>query len=103
MIKFDNVTKKFLLGTVALNNVSFEVEDDEFLFFVGPSGAGKTTIIKLILREILPSSGSIMIDDFDIASKNFSQTTTLRRNIVLSLKTLKFLAIKTFLKILLWD
>ncbi|PIP14737.1 cell division ATP-binding protein FtsE [Candidatus Roizmanbacteria bacterium CG_4_10_14_0_8_um_filter_35_28] len=94
MIKFDNVTKKFLLGTVALNNVSFEITDNEFLFLVGPSGAGKTTVIKLILREILPSSGSIMIDDFDIASKNFSQTTVLRRNIGVVFQDFKILSDK---------
>ena len=94
MIKFDNVTKKFLLGTVALNNVSFEITDNEFLFLVGPSGAGKTTVIKLILREILPSSGSITIDDFDIASKNFSQTTVLRRNIGVVFQDFKILSDK---------
>jgi len=94
MIKFDNVTKKFLLGTVALNNVSFEITDNEFLFLVGPSGAGKTTVIKLILREILPSSGSIMIDDFDIASKKFSQTTVLRRNIGVVFQDFKILSDK---------
>ncbi|PIP63065.1 cell division ATP-binding protein FtsE [Candidatus Roizmanbacteria bacterium CG22_combo_CG10-13_8_21_14_all_35_9] len=94
MIKFDNVTKKFLLGTVALNNVFFEITDNEFLFLVGPSGAGKTTVIKLILREILPSSGSIMIDDFDIASKNFSQTTVLRRNIGVVFQDFKILSDK---------
>jgi len=94
MIKFDNVTKKFLLGTVALNNVFFEITDNEFLFLVGPSGAGKTTVIKLILREILPSSGSIMIDDFDIASKKFSQTTVLRRNIGVVFQDFKILSDK---------
>jgi len=91
MIIFDQVSKKFPLGTVAVENVSFEITDNEFLFLVGPSGAGKTTIIKLILRELLPSSGSIIIDDFDITSKDFSQTTILRRNIGVVFQDFKIL------------
>jgi len=91
MIIFDQVSKKFPLGIVAVENVSFEIADNEFLFLVGPSGAGKTTIIKLILRELLPSSGSIIIDDFDITSKDFSQTTILRRNIGVVFQDFKIL------------
>ena len=59
MITFDKVTKKFPLGNIALDNVSFEIDNNEFVFLVGPSGAGKTSIIKLILREATPSTGSI--------------------------------------------
>jgi len=81
MIVFENVTKKFPLGNVALDNISFSIEDKEFVFFVGPSGAGKTTIIKLILKEIEANSGSILVDDFDITDKNFSKTLILRRNL----------------------
>lgn len=79
MIKFENVTKKFPLGNLALNNVSFEIEDNEFLFLVGPSGAGKTTIIKLLLREFLPTKGSIFVDDEDITDENFKKIENLRR------------------------
>lgn len=79
MIKFENVTKKFPLGNLALNNVSFEIEENEFLFLVGPSGAGKTTIIKLLLREFLPTKGSIFVNDEDITDKNFKKIEILRR------------------------
>lgn len=81
MITFDKITKKFPLGNLALNNVSFNIDDNEFVFLVGPSGAGKTSIIKLILREALPSSGSILVDDLDITDKKFTDTVNLRRNI----------------------
>jgi cell division transport system ATP-binding protein len=81
MIIFENITKKFPLGNVALDNISFSIEENEFVFLVGPSGAGKTTIIKLILKEIEPKSGSILVDDLDITNKNFSKILTLRRNL----------------------
>jgi len=81
MITFDKVTKKFPLGNLALDNVSFEIVDNEFVFLVGPSGAGKTSVIKLILKEVVPSSGSIIVDDFDITDKKFTNTVNLRRNI----------------------
>ena len=80
MIKFDKVIKKFPLGNIALNDVSFDIEDNEFVFLVGPSGAGKTSIIKLILREFTPTSGSVIVDDFDVTDKNFNQLTSLRRS-----------------------
>jgi len=94
MITFDKVTKKFPLGDIALNNVSFEIDDNEFVFLVGPSGAGKTSVIKLILKEIIPSSGSILIDDLDITDKKFTSTVNLRRNIGTVFQDFKVLADK---------
>lgn len=81
MIVFDNVSKKFPLGNIALQDISFEIEDNEFVFLVGSSGAGKTSILKLILREMLPTSGTIVIDEFNLTAKNFHQLETLRRSI----------------------
>ncbi len=91
MITFDKVTKKFPLGNFALNEVSFEIEDNDFVFLVGPSGAGKTTILKLIIREIIPSSGTIIIDDFDISSSNFKNTSQLRQKIGVVFQDFKIL------------
>ncbi len=81
MITFEDVTKKFPLGNIALDKVSFEINDNEFVFLVGPSGAGKTTILRLMLREYLPSSGSIVIDEDDISSNTFKNFLRLRRSI----------------------
>jgi cell division transport system ATP-binding protein len=94
MIVFDKVSKKFPLGNFALNEVSFEIEDNEFVFLVGPSGAGKTSILKIILKEIYPTSGSVFIDDEDITSSEFTKTTRLRRKIGVVFQDFKVLADK---------
>src|SRR3990170_5179620 len=91
MIKFENISKKFPLGNLALEDVSFEIDDKEFVFFVGPSGAGKTTILKLILRESLPTDGTILVDDFDITSNQFTQVEILRRKIGMIFQDFKIL------------
>lgn len=91
MITFDKVTKKFPLGNIALNEVSFEIDGNEFVFLVGQSGAGKTSIIKMITGELKPTSGSIIIDDFDIADKKFSQKINLRRKIGIIFQDFKIL------------
>ncbi len=69
------------MGNTVLNEVSFEVGDNEFVFLVGPSGAGKTTILKLILRDILPTKGTIMVNDLNIGTKKFAKLENLRRQI----------------------
>ena len=51
MIIFENVFKEYRNGSLALSNINFEVEDGDFLFLVGSSGAGKSTMIKLLIRE----------------------------------------------------
>ena len=91
MIKFDKVIKKFPLGNIALNDVSFDIEDNEFVFLVGPSGAGKTSIIKLILHEFTPSSGSVIVDDFYVSDKNFNKLSALRRSIGVVFQDFKIL------------
>lgn len=94
MITFDKVTKKFPLGNTALSDVSFEIDDNQFVFLVGQSGAGKTSILKMIIQEIKPTSGSIIVDDFDVTDKNFSQKIDLRRKIGIIFQDFKVLVDK---------
>lgn len=91
MITFDNVTKKFPVGTTGLNGISFEINTNEFVYLVGPSGAGKTTILKLLLREYRPTSGSIIVDDVNIASKRFNNVPSLRKKIGVVFQDFKIL------------
>ncbi|PIS14619.1 cell division ATP-binding protein FtsE [Candidatus Shapirobacteria bacterium CG09_land_8_20_14_0_10_39_12] len=65
MISFNKVTKKF--GEItALENVSFKIDKGEFVFLTGPSGAGKTTIVKILLGEYLPSSGTVEVNGEEV-------------------------------------
>ncbi len=66
MIDFKNVRKAYPNGTVALDGLSLHIDDGEFVFAVGHSGAGKTTLTKLLLREETPTSGKIIVDDYDL-------------------------------------
>jgi len=80
MVKFNKVTKTY--GDVcALKDVSLEVKDGEFVFLTGPSGAGKTTVLKLILAEISPNSGQIHFGGQDITKVSENDLPKLRQKI----------------------
>lgn len=81
MIEFKKVTKQFGDGTVALNKISFTIEPGEFVFIVGPSGAGKTTILRLLLRELLPTAGSIYLGKEEVNALSSKKIPDLRRKI----------------------
>ena len=66
MIDFKNVKKVYSNGVLALDGVSFQVNDGEFLFIVGHSGAGKRTLMKLLLREETVTSGQIYVNDHEL-------------------------------------
>ena len=80
MIEFKNVTKQFEdAGNIALSNASFTIENGEFVFLVGSSGAGKTTITKLLMRETNVSEGEIYLDGIDITKLPDKEIPFLRR------------------------
>ncbi|MCL2813773.1 MAG: cell division ATP-binding protein FtsE [Oscillospiraceae bacterium] len=66
MIEFKNVTKEFANGFVALKNLNLKIESGEFVFIIGSSGAGKTTITKLLLKEEEVTKGKIIVDKHDL-------------------------------------
>ena len=81
MIQFVNVTKTYKGSTVALRDISVEIEKGEFVFIVGASGSGKTTFIRLLLREELPNSGQILEAGRNIVELSKWRVPYLRRNI----------------------
>ncbi|MEK7517156.1 MAG: ATP-binding cassette domain-containing protein [Patescibacteria group bacterium] len=95
MIKLENVSKKFPTGVFALTEVSFEVTRGEFVFLVGPTGSGKTTIFRLIIREILPSSGTITVDGANISKLSRKGVSNLRKKIGVVFQDLKLLIDRT--------
>lgn len=94
MIIFDNVTKEYRTGTVALDKATFQVDDNDFVFLVGPSGAGKTTILKMLLRQIVPTSGTITIDGQTISDHKYKDTQKLRQSIGVVFQDFKILSDK---------
>ncbi len=100
MITFEKVTKTYpphknKTETLVLNEVSFQVEKGEFLSIVGASGAGKTTLIKLILREEDVTNGKILFDGTDISTISRRKLYKLRRRIGVIFQDYKLLCSKT--------
>jgi cell division transport system ATP-binding protein len=81
MIHFDKVSKKYSDSSVALENVTFLVSPKEFVSIVGHSGAGKTTVVKMLLAEDRPTEGEVLFEDVNIHSLRKSQINLYRRRV----------------------
>ncbi|MBQ3195923.1 MAG: cell division ATP-binding protein FtsE [Clostridia bacterium] len=81
MIEFKDVTMVYDNGTPALNGVNLLIEDGDFVFIVGRSGAGKTTLTKLLLREERVSSGKLTVDKFKLDKMPRRKVPYLRRSL----------------------
>lgn len=94
MLEIDNVTKTFG-DIVALRNVSFEIDEGEFIFIVGPSGAGKTTLVNLILGMYPPDNGKIVFGGEDITELGRDEIPEVRQRIGVVFQDFKVLDERT--------
>ena len=95
MIKFESVSKKYNDGTLALDDISFYIEGGEFMFITGPSGAGKTSLLRLIIREDLPTFGEVFVDDLAVTKIKNKEISNLRRKVGFIFQDFKLLPSKT--------
>lgn len=81
MIRFVDVTKVFPNGYIGLEEVSFEVDSGSLTYITGESGAGKTTLMRLLIREINPTQGEIYLGEQNILNMPVKQIPHLRRRV----------------------
>ncbi|MBU1178964.1 cell division ATP-binding protein FtsE [Patescibacteria group bacterium] len=95
MIYFDKVSKVYSDTSIALEDVSFAIDQGEFVSIVGQSGAGKTTLLKLFLAEEKPTSGSVFFESLDVHSLRRRDIHKLRKKIGVVFQDFRLLHTKT--------
>ena len=81
MVEFRNVSVTYRGGVDALNNINLKINNGDFAFVVGSSGAGKSTMIKLILKEIDATKGQVLVNGYNLNKLRRSKVPNLRRTI----------------------
>lgn len=81
MLLMKGISKTYPNGAVALRNVDLHIKPGEFVFVVGPSGAGKSTFIKMLFREVLPTTGELYVDGNDVVNLKPEAVPYLRRQL----------------------
>lgn len=81
MLLMSGVSKTYRNGSVALKNIDLHIKPGEFVFMVGPSGAGKSTFIKMLFKEVLPTTGKIYVDGVDVLALTDKEVPFLRRQL----------------------
>ncbi|MBP6922516.1 MAG: cell division ATP-binding protein FtsE [Veillonella sp.] len=95
MIEFKNVSKVYENGSIALDDVSLFIDKGEFVVVVGHSGAGKSTLFKLLTHEVVPDSGSVLVNDVDVTRIKKSKIPMLRRKLGVVFQDFRLLPNKT--------
>lgn len=91
LITINNVTKRFKNGTIALNDISLEIGKGEFVFVIGPTGCGKSTLIKVIYREEKPTSGEVFVGGVNVAKLRNRKVYKIRRKMGVVFQDFKLL------------
>jgi len=95
IVSIKSVSKVYDNGVTALNDVSVDIKKGDFVFLVGPTGTGKSTLLKLINREEIPSSGKIIVNNQDVGGLSPDEIPYLRRTIGNIFQDFKLLSKKT--------
>ena len=95
MIHMRNICKTYDTGAVALDNVNIDIAKGEFVFIVGASGAGKSTFIKMLFREELPTSGKLLVNGHDVINMDRKEVPYLRRGLGVIFQDYRLLPDKT--------
>ena len=90
-ITFENVSKTYPNGTLALHDISFSIGEGEFVFLIGESGAGKSTVFRLLTREETPPAGRVSVEGFDLAQLEGRRIPYLRREIGMILQDFRLI------------
>lgn len=81
MILLKNVSKSYRNGVHALRDINLEVEDGEFVYIIGPTGCGKSTLIKILDGEELPDDGEVFVNGINVGKLRHAKVPLYRRNI----------------------
>ena len=96
MIRFENVSKQYKNSNrPALTDINLDIEQGEFVFLVGSSGSGKSSLLRLLLKEETPSSGSVSIDGLDIGKLSNRKVPALRRTLGIVFQDFRLLPSKS--------
>jgi len=95
MIQFNYVNKVYDNGSLALDDVTIHIEKGEFVLICGPSGAGKSTFIKLLSHEVVPDSGTVIVNDMEVSHLKKRKIPYLRRRLGIVFQDFRLLPNKT--------
>ena len=101
MLEMIDVSKIYPGGSVALQDINVRIEQGEFVFIVGPSGAGKSTFFKMLFREVLPSSGKVIVNGHDLVKMTDKEIPYFRRQLGIVFQDYRLLPDRTYMTMLL--
>lgn len=99
MITFDHVSLNYDARHTALSNINIHIDKGEFVFIVGPSGAGKSTFVKILTHELVPETGSVIVNNIKINKLKPSKVPYYRRSLGIVFQDFRLLSEKQFLNV----